>query len=162
MTKIFIPADLAGQTNAQLVEVYNSLADTPIKGWKGKKDVLIAKIQALLPKKPAKPGKPSSRPSNKDGKTIREVALELLCKVDYYEDRRKSPDPLNRVEADHSDAGSVGLPYDRILELIREEFDGAKTSAACLRWYVVRVREGHEGYKGYDLPRRRPRQGSKS
>jgi len=37
-----------------------------------------------------------------------------------------------------------GHPYEYILDRIREQFDGAKTTVACLRWYAVHMRERGE------------------
>lgn len=90
-------------------------------------------------------------------RTIREASLDWLCHVDHYEDKTKKSGPDNRVPADHSQARSVGLPYLSIIDAIKEEFPGAQTSVACLRWYAVKVRVEEFGYEGYKLVQRRPR-----
>lgn len=90
-------------------------------------------------------------------RTIREASLDWLCHVDHYEDKTKKSGPDNRVPADHPQARSVGLPYLSIIDAIKEEFPGAQTSVACLRWYVVKVRVEEFGYEGYKLVQRRPR-----
>jgi hypothetical protein len=60
--------------------------------------------------------------------------------------------------ADPRAFGSVGLPYDRVLGILRDEFPGCATTVACLRWYVVKAREGAlAGAGGVRFPRRRPR-----
>ena len=93
--------------------------------------------------------------------TIRERALELMCAIEYYEDKNKKPGPENRVEGDHKNARSVGLSYKEIVAMIREEFEGSETSVACLRWYAVKVRAQEAGYEGHRLCQRRPRTSGK-
>lgn len=83
--------------------------------------------------------------------------MDLLCHVDYYEDRTKASSADNRVAADHPQARSVGLPYLEIVRRVRDEFPGANTSVACLRWYSVKMRVEEFGYEGYRLAQRRPR-----
>lgn len=90
-------------------------------------------------------------------RTIREASLELLCRIAYYENRDEKASEENRVEKDHPRARSVGLPYNMIVDQVREEFEGAQTSVACLRWYAVKVRTEDAGYENYTLPSRRPR-----
>lgn len=144
-------------TNAQLVEVHNGLVQydpdvNPLKNWKGKKDVLIDRIKGLEAKKPSEP-----KAKKEDGPTIREVALQLLGEVVYYEDKAKKSSPDNVVEADHPNARSVGIPYLEIIDRIKQQFPEAQTSVACLRWYAVKVRAEEFGYEGYRLAQRRPR-----
>lgn len=91
--------------------------------------------------------------------TIRDASLALLCRVSYYEDKTKKSSPLNRVDPSNPLARSVGLPYNYIVEAVRTQFPGAKTSLACLRWYCVKVRVNEHGFTGYQLPQRRPRAG---
>jgi len=130
-------------TNSQLVDHYNGLGpDKPMKSWKGKKTDLIDKITVLTPA---------------SERTVREVALELLCFVHHYEDRAKSPGDDNIVDPDFEGARSVGLPYDQVIAGIQEEFPACKTTVACLRWYSVKVRADEEGYENFILPQRRPR-----
>ena len=68
--------------------------------------------------KPAKVEKPAKGPS------IRSVAEERLLAVVEVKDGR-----------------NVGIPYTEILATIKEQFPGAKTTVACLRWYAVHMRE---------------------
>lgn len=71
------------------------------------------------------------------GPVIRSVAEGLLLEVVTH-DEEKRP---------------FGHPYEYILDRIREQFDGAKTTVACLRWYAVHMRE-----RGEHVPfRPRPR-----
>ena len=95
-------------------------------------------------------------------RTIRKAAIDFLCRVSFYEDKRKKPGSNNIID----DAGwtysrSVGLPYNKIIDMIHEEFPGCNTSVACLRWYCVKIRVEELGYEGLTLPQRRPRMGSK-
>lgn len=137
-------ADLYDMTNQQLVDHHNSLGPVkPLKQYKGKKDDLILKIMELAPR------------------TVREVALEHLCHTDFFENKLKDPSPDNQVKENHEQARSVGLPYDRVIRLIQDEFPLCNTSVACLRWYAVKVRADEEGYENYILPQRRPRVKSK-
>lgn len=179
--------DYTTMTNSQLVESYNFFAEhlqrPTLKAWKGKKEEMIAKLEAIklaaegkqdkaakakaapaetpkaIAEKPKAKQKPAKRKKSDDGRTIREASLDLLALVDYYEDKTKASNDENRVDADHKHARSVGLPYLEIIRRIKEEFDGAETSVACLRWYSVKVRDSknHPEYSGWKLPQRRPR-----
>lgn len=154
--------ELNTATNAELVPIYNDLLVKigddvglkPLKAWKGKKTELVDKIEWMQEK----------LPKTKPSRTIRAAALELLCLVEYYEDRDQRPTPDNTVSEDAKGARSVGIPYDEIIRRIKAEFSDAKTTAACLRWYAVKVRVEEFGYEGLRLPQRRPRTkaGSKS
>jgi len=53
--------------------------------------------------------------------TIRSVAEALLLKTE----------------------GDVALSYDEVLAAIKGQFPAAKTTAGCLRWYAVRMREAN-------------------
>lgn len=96
-------------------------------------------------------------PEPTGARTIRAAAIDLLCRVEYHEDRNKKSDPTNRVEASVPGARSVGLAYDDIIQAIKAEFPDANTSVACLRWYSVKIRVEEHGYEGLRLPQRRPR-----
>ncbi len=152
--------DMLNMMNTALVERHNVLAAllerNPLRNWKGKKSVLIDRIKAMdvevanmvFPEEDEKPAR-----------TIRSAAVELLCHVDHYEDRDKPSGPDNVVAGDYKGARSVGLPYDRIIALVKEEFSAVKceTTVACLRWYAVKIRVEEHGYEGLRLPQRRPR-----
>lgn len=71
----------------------------------------------------AKPAK-AERVAKPKGPTIRSVAERMLLEV---------------VDRD-PDGRPLGHPYSVILDAIREQFEGAKTSVACLRWYAVHMR----------------------
>lgn len=91
--------------------------------------------------------------------TVRHMALELLCAVDYYEDKTQTPTPVNRVPADHPNARSVGYSYSEICDAINRRWPNKPdpTRPESLRWYAVKVRAGEYGYEGYQLAQRRPR-----
>jgi hypothetical protein len=89
-------------------------------------------------------------------KTVRECALDHLCTVDFYEDRAQESG--HKVDPSDPNGRSVGFPYDYVLDRIREEFPLCNTTIACLRWYAVKVRAEEEGYEGWRLTQRRPRQ----
>lgn len=55
--------------------------------------------------------------------TIRSVAEALLLQVITVGEKQ------------------VGLSYDEVLTAIKAQFPTAKTTAGCLRWYAVRMRE---------------------
>lgn len=93
---------------------------------------------------------------------IKRRALELL-----YEKVRETSEQTADLELADKEAPlvlkdgkyTVGHTYQRILELLRDEFPEASTSVACLRWYVVHEREEaiDEGKPWPDLPHFRPR-----
>lgn len=107
----------------------------------------------------AAPSAPTGTSPGYEGPTIRQYALELLCQVDYYEDKTRGPSPDNRVSADFDPARrrSVGFSYAQVLASIRTKFPDCETSLACLRWYVAHVRQGSTGYESFRLAQRRPR-----
>lgn len=74
-----------------------------------------------------KKGKPAKEKKEK-GPVIRHVAEALLLEV-VERDEEKRP---------------YGHSYETVLAKIKEQFPGAKTSIACLRWYAVHMRERGE------------------
>ncbi len=90
-------------------------------------------------------------------RTIRLAAIEHLCFISYYEDKTLKASTENVVEANHEKARSVGIPYNEVLNLIQDEFEGCETSIACLRWYGVKIRAQELGYSDYTMCQRRPR-----
>jgi len=143
--------ELLEKSGSELVDIHNIHCDMEqaITGpWKKAKSILVDMILETMPE---------DKPDEKPTRTIRIVALELLCEVVYYEDKTKNPSDENRVEASHKNARSVGIPYLEIIDRIKEEFPEAETSAACLRWYAVKVRAGEFGYEDFRLVQRRPR-----
>ncbi len=103
---------------------------------------------------------------NKAGETvpgaIRPAVIELLSEAEYCERRDRKRGPTNRLSAeqaarlDRSALRSVGPSYADLLERLRARFPYAKTTAACLRWYAVQMRDGNARFPGA-LPQRRPR-----
>ena len=170
--------NLATQSNAELVGIYNGLCpDKPLSSWKGRKDVLIGRIHALAEKSSASPESDTApkatekvsadetvqnKTGKQDARTIRAAATELLCKTEYHEDRNVKSGPENVVDAGHKGAHSVGIPYDEIIDRIRVEFPDCQTTVACLRWYSVKIRVEEHGYEGLRLPQRRPRAKSRA
>jgi hypothetical protein len=180
--------ELQTLTNNELVGIHNGLnPDKPLKAWKGKKTVLIEKIESLqisIAKQDSINNEPeehtSVEPENDEilevtetepaddakpeqtrkatGNTIRATAVKLLMVRQYYEDKTEKPGPDNHVSMDHTNARGVGIPYDEVLAQIHEDFPGCKTSVACLRWYMVKIVAEEFGYE--DQPwqnMRRPR-----
>jgi len=165
--------DLSLTSTSELIAWHNDLLakldrkTLPLRAWKKSKQDLFAlitpmevelriKVEMEQAEKLAK-AEATKDPANAN--TIRDAALALLCQVSYYEDKTRKPAPDNRVDATAKTARSVGLPYSLIVEAIRTQFPGAKTSLACLRWYCVKVRVNEHGFTGYVLPQRRPRAG---
>lgn len=136
-----------------LAEYMNELAEkfgdpTRVKiPWKSSRASLEAEYAELVSRYRAQP---------KEG-TIRKFALDLLCEVDYYEDKTKPSNGENFVTSDHPQARSVGYTYAAIIDKILDEFPKAGTSVACLRWYAVKIRGEEFGYQGFKLAQRRPR-----
>lgn len=103
---------------------------------------LLKQLQDSQDKKDAKPAKPKAKkepkPKKEKGPLIRVVAEGLLLEVTHKDD----------------DGRPYGHSYETVLEKIREQFDGAKTTVACLRWYAVHMRE--RGEKVPNRPRAQP------
>lgn len=142
----------ADMTVNELLDRYAALntGGKPIKSWKKPKTDLVKIVQK------AEAAAKAPRP------TIRAFALELLCEVAHHEDRTKDPAEDNVVAQDAEGARTVGLPYDTIIEKIKERFPECNTSIACLRWYAVKVRAEEYGYEDLRLPQRRPRVGHRT
>lgn len=70
--------------------------------------------------------KKAAEPKKEKGPSIRSVAEEILMRVAYHDE----------------DNRPFGLPYEEVLAEIKKEFPNAKTTVACLRWYVVHMRDG--------------------
>ncbi|URA07023.1 hypothetical protein P9A47_gp55 [Xanthomonas phage Elanor] len=82
--------------------------------------------------------KKEKAPKKEKGPVIRVVAEALLLEVTHKDD----------------DGRPYGHSYETVLESIRQQFDGAKTTVACLRWYAVHMRE--RGEKVPNRPRAQP------
>lgn len=102
-------------------------------------------------------GEPIPAEEEEPKRTIKSVAVDLLCATAYFENRDEKSSDENRVAEDHPKARTVGIAYDEIIRRIQEEFEGCNTSVACLRWYSVKIRVGEHGYEDLRLPQRRPR-----
>lgn len=84
------------------------------------------------------------------GRTIKDRSHELLL-----EKVRGDDGELVLKEGRYT----IGLTYQRILEILAFEFPEASTSVACLRWYNVHMKgdAADEGLPFPDLPQYRPR-----
>jgi len=89
------------------------------------------------------------------GRTVRERSHELLLE--------KVKDPESGQYLLNKDGYTIGLTYQRILEILAEEFPEGGTSVACLRWYNVHMKgdAADEGLPFPDLPQYRPRSSAK-
>ncbi len=165
--------DYDDMSTADLLVAYNETSGVrPLKSWKQSKTKLVkrvceAKLQQATGSSARKTGGSTKKTAAMTQRArsittasirpIREAALELLCEVVRYEDRNRPASSDNIVEADVDGARSVGVPYDEIIDAIRDEFPDCETTVACLRWYAVKVRVEEFGYEGLRLPQRRPR-----
>lgn len=133
-------------------ELWEQAEEAPVDG------VIDTKPEADDTKDEAVEAAPAVQNSpEKPSRTIVAASMDLLCRVDYYENKDREIGDDNRVSKGHAKARSVGLTYSEIVRLIHEEFPGCETSPACLRWYSVKMRVGERGYEGHALPQRRPR-----
>lgn len=134
-------APLDGLPIRDLLDTYNKRSKTKLKAWKGKRSALIERILALHredPPPPPQPAMPSPQsilgPSKR--KSIKQLTIELLQHVDYYEDRGRDEGPENRVPAGTKNSRSVGLSYGEIMARIIREIPTARYSINSLRWYA--------------------------
>lgn len=108
---------------------------------------LLKQMQDAKDKKDAKPkgkAEPKAKKEKKEkGPVIRVVAEALLLEVISHDE----------------DGRPYGHAYETVLDSIREQFDGAKTTVACLRWYAVHMRE--RGEKVPNRPRAQPAKAAK-
>lgn len=130
---------------------------TPAEQTDAQADHAEAKAKADKPKRARRPAGSPPEPRVKRTDTVVATAMNLLARVAYYEDKTLDPSDDNRVEANHPNARSVGLTYSEVLTLVLEAHPGAKTTNACLRWYVGRVNQGDASYTQWKMPGRRPR-----
>jgi DNA-binding protein HU-beta len=84
------------------------------------------------------------------------VRLDFQATVAAFElsdEEKKEKGPVIRVVAEQlllevvthdEDKRPYGHSYEEILNRIRAQFEGAKTTVACLRWYAVHMRERGE------------------
>jgi hypothetical protein len=125
--------------------MHNALTDKHIKSWKGKKEVLVAKIKKLQPPPPPPP--PTAK--SKSVETIGGFTCDLLSKVvDHVDDNG------NKVSKDAKDAQPVGMSYQSILAAVKKQFPACKTNYNCLRCYAGRLRESGGFVPVHRLPSR--------
>lgn len=166
---------LTEQSNiADIAAVYNELkgTNTDVKTLaKRGKAKLLAQIDALEAKLPQAAEPELSGPIGSLAKQLlQQPASEPATPAEKPKRAKKDPaaakkekGPVIRVVAEalllevthkDEDGRPYGHAYDAILERIREQFDGAKTTVACLRWYAVHMRE--RGEKVPNRPRATP------
>jgi FKBP-type peptidyl-prolyl cis-trans isomerase len=143
-----IDALLEAQAEKKAEEQSAARAEEPKADEPPKTDGVNHFVQQMLQaadkkEEPAKPRakrepKAPKEKKEKKGPVIRVVAEELLLEVVTH-DEDKRP---------------YGHSYEEILNRIRAQFEGAKTTAACLRWYAVHMRE--RGEKVPNRPRATP------
>lgn len=108
---------LTEQSNiADIAAVYNELKGTNTD------------VKTLAKRGKAKREPKAPKEKKEKGPVIRVVAEQLLLEVVTH-DEDKRP---------------YGHSYDEILNRIHAQFEGAKTTVACLRWYAVHMRERGE------------------
>lgn len=160
-----MPTDkgLSDTPTPELLDELRRLTGAAPKRWSQSRIKLIERVaRARSASEAPKPKPEKPKKGEKEGRSIREAALALLCDVVHYERKDQLQGPKNAPKTippgnDPADYRTVGLPYDLIIAAIRKEFTGSKTTVACLRWYAVKVRVEEKGYENLRLPQRRPR-----
>lgn len=139
-----IDALLEAQAEKKAEEQSAARSEEPPKA-DGMNHLVQQMLQATDKKEEEGPAKPRAKrepkaPKEKKekGPVIRVVAEQLLLEVVTH-DEDKRP---------------YGHSYEEILNRIRAQFEGAKTTVACLRWYAVHMRE--RGEKVPNRPRATP------
>lgn len=96
------------------------------------------------------------RQNHRLGRHIKARSHELLL--------LKLRDPVSDELLKKDGRYTLGLEYQKILDTLAVEFPEASTSVACLRWYVVKMKENarDEGSEWPDLPNIRPRSKAKA
>lgn len=143
-----IDAMLEAKAEKEAEEQLNRVGEAPKVKEAPKPDVMSHLVQHMAevtdkteaaPTKPKAKREPKAPKEKKEkGPVIRVVAEALLLEVVTH-DEDKRP---------------YGHSYDEILNRIHAQFEGAKTTVACLRWYAVHMRE--RGEKVPNRPRATP------
>lgn len=128
--------NLAKRGKAKLLEQIAALEAAEEARLKAIADAEAAAKKAATVKPPKEKKAPKEK--KEKGPVIRQVAEAMLLEV---------------VSRD-ADGRPYGHSYETILTNIKAQFDGAKTSVACLRWYAVHMRE--RGEKVPNRPRAQP------
>lgn len=161
-------ADIAARFN----ELNGSNTDVKTLAKRGKAKLLaaITAMEAKLPKEEPKVEEPSAKPmSSFVSQLIKDKPVDVPAKADKPKRAKKDPSekkekgPVIRVEAEKlllevaktdEDGRAWGHSYEYILSTLLAQFEGAKTTVACLRWYAVHMRE--RGEKVPNRPRAQP------
>lgn len=163
-------ADIAARFN----ELNGSNTDVKTLAKRGKAKLLaaITAMEAKLPKEEPKVEEPSAKHmSSFVSQLIKDKPADVPAKADKPKRAKKDPSekkekgPVIRVEAEKlllevaktdEDGRAWGHSYEYILSTLLAQFEGAKTTVACLRWYAVHMRE-----RGEKVPHR-PRAAAKA
>lgn len=114
--------DFVDRPSGKIVELEVKAAERPLMKVETDEDI-DAEIRAM--------------PPIADATCIKDVACQLLTAV-------RCIDPVdNRV---------VGYSYAAVLRRIAQLFPESTTSNACLRWYLVRIRQELEGFDRHRMP----------
>jgi hypothetical protein len=124
--------ELSTKTLAELTAIYNASADQPIKKFTCSKDKAIERILAL------------------DSKET--VNIDELVDEDEVVETQEVETPTVEVETVKPKARGIGkritellkakTPTKTVLEIIKAEFDGCKTTMACVYWYASKINLG--------------------
>ncbi len=119
-----VTAAEAGTTVKGLLATYNDRAEKagakPIKQWKGSKAELEKRLEALG-KTETKNGKPAEKKSAKPKGEAkpRGRGIGAFCMAELAKSRNT----------------------EQVLDSVKKHFPGAKTTAACVRWYACKMRK---------------------
>ena len=152
MTKLTAESSIA-DIAARFNELNGSSTDVKTLAKRGKAK-LLAQIEAMEAKLPPEEPKAEEPTKSEKPKRVKKAPTE-----------KKEKGPVIRVEAEKlllevvkvdDDKRPWGHSYEYILSTLLAQFEGAKTTVACLRWYAVHMRE-----RGEKVPNR-PRASAKA
>ncbi len=168
MTKLTAESSIA-DIAACFNELNGSSTDVKTLAKRGKAK-LLAQIEALEAKLP--PEEPKAEEPSAFAKSLMQLGAksepaksEKPKRVKKATTEKKEKGPVIRVEAEKlllevvkvdEDKRPWGHSYEYILSTLLAQFEGAKTTVACLRWYAVHMRE-----RGEKVPSR-PRASAKA
>lgn len=168
MTKLTAESSIA-DIAARFNELNGSSTDVKTLAKRGKAK-LLAQIEAMEAKLP--PEEPKAEEPSAFAKSLMQLGAkseptksEKPKRVKKATTEKKEKGPVIRVEAEKlllevvkvdDDKRPWGHSYEYILSTLLAQFEGAKTTVACLRWYAVHMRE-----RGEKVPNR-PRASAKA
>jgi hypothetical protein len=131
--------DLSTKTLAELTAIYNEQADTPIKKFTCSKDKAIERILNL------ETFETTDVAELEDDETEEVVELDPLW-------GRTITTPTVEAQSTKPKAKGIGkriiellkdkTPTKTVLETIKLEFEGCKTTMACVYWYASKINLG--------------------